>query len=303
MTIKVCINFPMRAVKHFARWIGDRSFADVGRCVEESGFDGVAVSEHPFPDRAWLADGGHQAFDPFVALAAWGAVTERITLMTALAVSGYRSPYVTGKAASTLDIATGGRFVLGLGAGYLRAEFEALGADFERRGPLFDEAIDAMRASWRGEDFDGPAFPAHGHETLPRPSSPDRPPIWVGGNSRAARRRAIRLADGWTPIAQNATMAAITRTPPLSDVDVLAAQIDEVQTARRDRGRPAADIAFTPFEKETLREGAAAFGTALRQRVGAYEEAGVTWLMIEPASRTYDAFAADLAQIAETLGR
>lgn len=303
MTIRLCINFPMRAVKHFPRWIGAHSFADVGRCVEERGFDGIAVSEHPLPDRAWLADGGHHAFDPFVALASWGAVTRRITLLTAIAVSGYRHPYITAKTASTLDVATGGRLVLGLGAGYLRSEFEVLGADFERRGALFDEAISAMRASWRGDDFDGPTYPSHGHESLPRTTSPDGPPIWVGGNSRAARRRAVDLADGWTPIAQDDAMAAITRTPPLSDVGTLSAQIDEVQEARRDKGKPAAEIAFTPFEKETLREGAAEFGSVLKRRMSAYEDAGVSWLVIEPRSRDLDDFDADLARMAEALGR
>jgi len=301
MTIRVCINFPMRAVKHFPRWIGDHGFADVGRCVEESGFDGIAVSEHPMPDRAWLAEGGHHAFDPFVALAAWGAVTRRITLMTAIAVTGYRHPYVTGKAASTLDVATRGRFVLGLGAGYLKAEFEVLGADFAHRGALFDEAIEALRASWRGDDFDGPTYPLHGHESLPRPTSPDGPPIWVGGNSRAARRRAVTLADGWTPIAQDEGMAAITGTPALTDTATLAEQIGEVQAARREAGRADADIAFTPFEKAALREGAAPFGTAVKRALGAYEDAGVTWLVIEPLSRSFGDFEADLERIAEAL--
>src|SRR5690606_38168563 len=122
------------------------------------------------------------------------------------------------------------------------------------RGRMFDEAIGAMRAAWTGTDFEGVNFAAHGHEALPLPTQVGGPPIWFGGNSAAARRRVATLGDGWMPIAQNEQMAAVTRTPALMDVDSLAAQIAGVASKREELGRGAFDVAFTPFEKELLRE-------------------------------------------------
>ncbi|MFZ0903817.1 MAG: LLM class flavin-dependent oxidoreductase, partial [Mycobacterium sp.] len=142
--------FPMRAVKHWNRWCEGAGIGDVARLVEEAGFDAFSMSEHPYPDREWLARGGHHAFDPFVSLSFAAAATTRIRLMTYILVSGYRSPYLTAKAAASFDLLSGGRFTLGTAAGYLKAEFEALGADFDRRGALLDEAIAAWKATWAG---------------------------------------------------------------------------------------------------------------------------------------------------------
>lgn len=301
--MKICINFPMRASKHYGRWIDGGRFGDIAVAVEANGFDGISVSEHPYPHRDWLATGGHHAFDPFATLSAWAAVTDRLALITAIVVAGYRSPYITAKAATTLDIISDGRAVLGLGAGYLEAEFDVVGADFARRGRLFDEAIDAMRASWRGEDFDGPNYPAFGHEALPAPVQKGGPPIWVGGNSRAARRRAVELADGWTPIAQDEAMAAVTKTPPLTGPAALEEQIADITARRASLGHAPLEISFTPFEGALMRAGVAEYASALRDAVPAYAQAGVTWLVIEPTSRSLTDFRRDLQVLAEELAR
>src|SRR5690606_29467992 len=123
-----------------------------------AGFAGFSMSEHPYPDRKWLATGGHHAFDPFVSLSIAAEATKDIRLITYLMVVGYRNPYLGAKAVASLDLLSGGRVTLGIGAGYLESEFEALGADYKRRGKLLDEGVDAMRATWRGEEHDGPAF-------------------------------------------------------------------------------------------------------------------------------------------------
>jgi len=119
------LMFPMRAVKHWNRWCEGAGIGDVARLVEEAGFDAFSMSEHPYPDQEWLARGGHHAFDPFVSLSFAAAATTRIRLITYLLVSGYRNPYLTAKAAASFDLLSGGRFTLGTGAGYLKAEFEA----------------------------------------------------------------------------------------------------------------------------------------------------------------------------------
>ncbi|WP_330256184.1 LLM class F420-dependent oxidoreductase [Nocardia sp. NBC_00565] len=294
--------FPMRAVKHYTRWIGDSSLGEVARLVEDAGFDGIAMSEHPYPDKEWLSTGGHHAFDPFVALSMAAQATSRIRLITYVMVAGYRSPYLGAKAAASLDLLSGGRFTLGIAAGYLKSEFDALGADFTRRGKLLDEAIAAMRATWVGTEHDGPEFGVRDHLSLPLPATEGGPPIWIGGNSKAARRRVTELADGWMPIGQSAEMAAITKTPPLEDIESLAKQIGELNKSRADLDKSAIDVSFVPFEKNLLRTGdSEAFCSALAPKLDDYADAGVSWISVEPASRSFEDFRRDVTVLAERL--
>ncbi len=296
--------FPMRAVKHWSRWSEGAGFGEVARLVEEAGFDGFAMSDHPYPDRDWLAHGGHHAFDPFVSLSFAAAATTRIRLMTYILVSGYRSPYLTAKAAASLDLLAGGRFTLGTGAGYLKAEFDALGADFVRRGALLDEAIAAWKATWAGVDHDGPEFGASGHLALPPPLTAGGPPIWIGGNGAAAQRRVVEVADGWMPMAASGELAAITGARALEDLDALGDWTATVNKRRAELGRGPADVAFVPFEAELLASGdCTAFCAAARPRLGAYAEAGVTWITVEPASRSLTDFRTDIDVLASQLIR
>lgn len=299
------LMFPMRAVKHWSSWSGGASLGDIARLVEEAGFDGFSMSEHPYPDKEWLARGGHHAFDPFVSLTFAAAATTRIRVMTYILVAGYRNPFLTAKAAASLDLLSGGRFTLGTGAGYLKAEFDALGADFDRRGALLDEAIDAWKATWAGRDHDGDEFGATGHIALPLPDTDGGPPIWIGGNGAAAQRRVVDVADGWMPMAASGEMAAITRARPLEDVATLADWIAKVNKRRADIGRGAADVSFVPFEAEGLASGGGAqFCAALGPRLDDYAEAGVTWITIEPASRSLTDFRTDIDAISsQLLGR
>jgi probable F420-dependent oxidoreductase len=300
--VRYNLMFPMRAVKHWNRWCEGASIGDVARLVEDAGFDAFAMSEHPYPDRNWLANGGHHAFDPFVSLSFAAAATTRIRLMTYILVSGYRSPYLTAKGAASLDLLSGGRFTLGTGAGYLKSEFEALGADFNRRGELLDEAIAAWKATWNGVDHDGPAFGVRGHLALPPPLSNGGPPIWIGGNGAAAQRRVVEVADGWMPMAASGEMAAITRARALEDVETLADWVTTVNKRRADLGRDPADVSFVPFEADLLASGdCAAFCAAVASRRDAYAAAGVTWITIEPASRSFTDFHTDIGVLASQL--
>jgi len=288
---------PMRATKYYDRWIEDAHLVDVARLAEGAGFDAVSMTEHPFPDQAFLAQGGHHSFDPFVALSFMGAVTTRVKLVTFVLVSGYRNPYVTSKALASLDKLSGGRVIAGMAAGYLRAEFQALGADWEDRGALFDEAIDAMRAAWTGEpvEIDGP-FTAHGNVQLPPPAQSGGPPIWMGGNSGAARRRAVARGQGWMPIGQQAAMAKITKTPPLETIPQLAELIGQVQAARSDSGGPPLDICFSPFGD---REDVDSWAAQIKRDLASYEDAGVTWMTIEPHARSFGEFRDAVARVAD----
>jgi alkanesulfonate monooxygenase SsuD/methylene tetrahydromethanopterin reductase-like flavin-dependent oxidoreductase (luciferase family) len=116
-------------------------------------------------------------------------------------VPAYRHPLQVAKAFATLDVVSGGRLVMGVGAGHVEGEFELLGLPFAERGAMLDESIDALRAAF-AEDFPtlpGPRWPAADLGQHPRPIQEDGPPIWVGGSSPAAIRRAAQRGDGWLP--------------------------------------------------------------------------------------------------------
>ena len=203
------------------------------------------MTEHPFPENEWLASGGHHALDPFVALGAAAAATTRLRVLTNLCVVPYRNPYLLAKAAATLDLVSDGRLILGCGAGYLEAEFAALDQAFGDRNERFDAAITAMQAAWTGEPVDV-AGSGRTHTMLPRPVQSPHPPIWIGGNSRRAMRRAVELADGWMPFPNPAESAARRKTPELSTIEQLAARLDEVHDLEATTGRTLQDVMFSP---------------------------------------------------------
>jgi len=131
-------------------------------------------------------------YDAVATLSYLAAVTTRARLMTNVYVAAYRHPLQTAKTFGTLDALSGGRVILGVGAGHLQGEFDALGVPFADRGRLTNEAIDAIKASWSAEYVD-----ELGQQ--PRPVQQPRPPIWIGGSGRPALRRVAERGDGWIP--------------------------------------------------------------------------------------------------------
>ena len=270
----------------------------MAQALERAGWDGLAFTEHPAPGYRWLAEGGgHQTLDPFIALGAAAAVTERIILLTYLSVLPYRNPMLTAKAAATLDILSGGRFVLGVGTGYLKAEFFALGVDFDERNALFDEAIEVMRLHWSGERFsyDGAHFNARDLIAKPAPSGPI--PIWIGGNAKLTRRRVAEKAQGWMPMIGGAELATTTRTAQISGLDDAALAIGEIKEAAGERGEEL-DFLFLYTDESILETGRDV--ERHREAFGRIREAGATWvsfafdLPTEAATLEFvEAFAAD----------
>jgi probable F420-dependent oxidoreductase len=200
---------------------------ELAGAAEDAGFGAVYTTDHPFPGDGWLAHGGHHALDPLVALSFAAAATSTILLHTNLFIVAYRNPFLAAKGIATLDVLSGGRTVVGLGAGYLEPEFEALGVPFDERNDRMDEALAAMEAAWSGDSVTlaGRGFRAPGNTMLPRPVQRPRPPLWIGGNSRRAIRRAVESADGWCPFPVPAGAAGRTRTAPLRSADDLAAAL------------------------------------------------------------------------------
>lgn len=157
---------------------------DAAQTVEGLGYDLLMVSDHiaVTPDVA----GQYPApfYEPFTTLSWLAGLTARVRLGTTVLIAPYRHPLLTARMAANLDQLSGGRLVLGVGVGWARQEFAALGVPFEQRGRLTDEALPAMRATWS----DTADYGAR------------RIPLWVGGNSDAGMRRAVRLGDAWHPL-------------------------------------------------------------------------------------------------------
>ncbi|EUA15153.1 F420-dependent oxidoreductase family protein [Mycobacterium kansasii 732] len=221
--------------------------AAIAAAAEGAGFHGFGFTDHPAPSQRWLQAGGHDALDPFVAMGFAAARTTTLRLIPNIVVLPYRNPFLVAKSGATLDLLSGGRFTLAVGVGYLKREFAALGVDYDERAELFEEALQVIRAVWTSDDmsFAGRHFTASGITAHPRPLSP--PPIWIGGNTRAARRRVARYGDGWCPFPAPARLAQTAGTAAIDSVDRLADGIEDLRRNCDAAGRDwsAIDITFT----------------------------------------------------------
>ncbi len=181
----------------------------LARAADEAGFHSVVVSDHliypgdlksPYPytsngqprwerDTAWP--------DPMIAIGAMAAVTARLRFITSIYLLPLRHPVVAAKQATTVDVLSGGRLVLGIGAGWMREEFELLGVPFEKRGRRLEESVAVLRKLFEGGDVEhhGEFYDFDALRMSPLPKAPV--PIWGGGTSEAALRRAATLLDGW----------------------------------------------------------------------------------------------------------
>ncbi|MGW8972330.1 LLM class F420-dependent oxidoreductase [Streptomyces platensis] len=181
---------------------GPADLVEIARVADRCGFAYVACCEHLAIPRRLAEAMSTVWYDPVATLAHLAAVTERVRLLSHVAVAGLRHPLITAKQYATLDRLSGGRLILGVGAGHVAEEFEVLGVDFGRRGAVLDETLDALKVALGPEEFPkfaGERFAFEGLGQAPRPVQTPRPPIWVGGSSPAAVRRAAERGDGWLP--------------------------------------------------------------------------------------------------------
>ncbi|MDE8653499.1 LLM class F420-dependent oxidoreductase [Novosphingobium album (ex Liu et al. 2023)] len=226
MTFTLSTTLPFDHIQHPDQFVSMEALHECARAVEEAGFTAGTVTDHPVPSARWLDNGGHYAQDPFVMLSMVGAVTTTLKLQTNIIVLPYRNPFITARAVASLDRFTNGRVILGMGAGYLKAEYKALGVDFDSRNDLMDEYIRAMKLAWTGEDFEfeGTGYKALGNRMLPTPVQTPHPPLLVGGNSKRALRRTVELGDAWHPFIVPKAVTDTARTANISgDEDILEA--------------------------------------------------------------------------------
>ena len=235
--------------------------ADLARQAEAVGFESLWLPEHPImpvhsssryhgtPDGS-IPEYMTDMVDPYMALARAAAVTNTIKLGTSISLIPERNPLLTAKIIATLDLHSGGRFILGVGAGWLREETEIMGGDFDHRWSQTREAILAMKVLWTKAEaeFHGKYFDFPPVKCYPQPVQKPHPPIFLGGNARNVFRRVAGWADGWLPAG-----------PTVEQVKAGRAALDERAAAA---GRDPASIQITAFavpaDRERLQDYAAA---------------------------------------------
>lgn len=232
---------------------------DLGRAVEERGFESLFVPEHthiptsrrsPWPGNGPLPDEYRHTLDPFVALAAVAAVTERIRLGTGICLVVQRDPIVTAKEVATLDLLSGGRFDFGVGGGWNREEMEDHGTDPATRFALLRERVLAMQAIWTADEaeFHGSFVEFEPMWQWPKPVQRPYPPVLLAGNGPRTLERVVDYADGWIPTPGPGATS-------ISDGAVLLREMAE------ERGRPTPSVTvFAGRPDEAVLEHYAAAG-------------------------------------------
>jgi probable F420-dependent oxidoreductase len=301
LRLKFSVQLPTDRVGQLQEFGTTEAISAIAKAIEEAGFDACFVTEHPFPSNRWLEHGGHHAFDAFVALAVAAAATRELRLHTNILVIPYRNPFLVAKAIASLDVVSSGRVIVGAGAGYLEREFDALGANFDERNEVFDDSLVAMKAAWAGESvvMSKPGFRADGNTMRPRPVQRPHPPIWIGGNSPRAIRRAVDFAEGWSPFPLQAAHAGDVRSSAIESIDDLEEGITRMReyAVRQGRATPL-DVNFVPFglpmNVRSLPE-----DDQIHEQLAGLEAAGVTWVSLGLPTWSRASYLESLARFGE----
>jgi len=288
------------------------NLAIIAERAEELGYymvlfgDHIVVPRHITPTYPYTADGAFpgsgsgEAMEQLTVLAFLAGHTHAIRLVTSVIIVPHRPPLVAAKALATLDVLSKGRLIVGIGVGWMREEFEALGLPpFAERGAVTDEYLRAFKELWTSAQptFEGKYCRFANIDFLPKPVQQPHPPIWVGGESPRALRRTAILADGWYPIGSNPRF-------PMGTPAQLATGIERLAAYTREAGRNAAelDIIYRTHDYALHSDGQAAAGPSHHRQpfvgtaaevaldIRQYEALGVGYLVLDFArmSRTLE---------------
>jgi probable F420-dependent oxidoreductase len=298
-------------VPHFGPNASPEGVLEVARRAEEMELDAVWVSDHVVFPTAANSSYPHSSkglptanlspiFEALTTLSFLAGATSSVRLGTSILLPALRQPVLAAKMLASLDVLCGGRLVLGVGAGWLEAEFELLGvSDFDRRGRLLDETINVWRTLWadRSPSFEGDFFRFEEMIFDPLPAQRPGPPIWVGGHSPPALRRAARIGDGWHA----------ARVGPAEFAELVGRLREELAAVDRpaDAVVPSLTCVFRPADEEIdvgrLRDlvGPPAL---IAEQIGRYGEAGCEEIVLgldprgtrDDHRRALDALAAEI---------
>jgi probable F420-dependent oxidoreductase len=268
---------------------------DVGfmaRKAEELGFESFFCAEHPFipvhtksrfpgSEDGVIPESYSHFVDPFVALARASGTTSRIKLGTGIVLVPERNPLVLAKEVSTLDHFSGGRFLFGIGAGWLREETEIMGGDFDHRWTQTRESILAMKELWTKAEaeFHGKYYDFPPVRSYPKPAQKPHPPVLLGGDAKNVLQRVVAWGDGWLPIGVTPERVRESR----ATLDRLA----------KEAGRDPSAISISVLGQ-----------TADRDLIGRLHAAGATRVVVRPAtSRSEPEMVRELTRIADAVLR
>jgi probable F420-dependent oxidoreductase len=231
---------------------GPEQLRSVAQRAEDLGYDHVWVSDHiVLPKKVdsfypYAADGvptfkpDEPYFEPLAALNFIAGCTQRIRLGTHVLIIPYRNPVLTAKMLSTLDVLSGGRVILGAGVGWMEEEFQAMGLDtYKERGAVTDEYLELYKELWTKESpsFQGKYYQISDSGFAPKPVQKPHIPIWIGGHTGPAIRRAAKYGDGWMPIG--------LRPPAILDPEELGGKIARLRKLTVEAGRPEDAVSLT----------------------------------------------------------
>ncbi len=269
---------------------------------EDLGYDLLSTGDHivvprgitstyPYsPNGAWPGANSGEYLEQLTVLSFLAGQTQHIQLVTSVLIVPHRNPLVAAKQLATLDVLSKGRVVVGVGVGWMREEFEALGIPpFEERGLVTDEYLNIFKEVWTQDNpsYQGTYCQFEPLDFLPKPIQKPHPPIWVGGESRRALRRTARLANGWYPIAANPQF-------PLAAPDQLKSGLERLATFAEAEGRSVSefDIVYRVHDYQLRQDAgherrpfdgtAADIAADIRQ----FEALGVTHLVIDFTGRS-----------------
>lgn len=190
------------SVPHFRHLASPEAILAVARRAEELGYHALWVTDHIVLPPEHVPRFGEVFYEPLTVLSFLAAHTRRVKLGTSAIILPYRNPLVLAKALATADVLSGGRLIVGVAAGWMEPEFDALGLPFAERGRRTREYVRILKHLWTVDepDFTGKFYRIRNVRFFPKPIQMPHPPIWLGGMSAAALRRAAEVADGWHPV-------------------------------------------------------------------------------------------------------
>jgi probable F420-dependent oxidoreductase len=266
----------------------------------------MARSVYPYSTTGQLAGGAAQDYlEPLALLGYLAHATKRVRLGTSVLVVPYRNPVVAAKTLATIDQLSGGRVILGAGVGWLREEFEALAAPaFEARGAVTDEYLRLMRTTWTTDPvtFEGKHYRLRSVHALPKPAQRGGIPMWIGGHTDAALKRAGTLGDAWHPIG--------LRPPAMLLPDEYAQKVKQVHAWAQRAGRDPKSVTLTlraPMEVRPRRARAAGGERPLLQGTATevaadleqYAALGVAHFVFDPTVPDVTAVLANMERFAD----
>ena len=249
--------------------------------AERVGFDAIAFTDHPAPSNRWVESGGEGVADLFTSLGFCAAVTERVRLLSYVLLPTYRNPFVTAHQVATLDHLSGGRVVVGMGTGYLKSEFHALGVDPDSRRDRFEEALAVAKKVWAGDDvtIEGYGYSARGVRSVPAALQRPHPPLWLHGNTYWATDWVVREGQGWMGMIVGEERTGTLRTRPIPTIDAFAERVADLRarcrTARRDPASVEV-ICSGVWPMLDIRRGPHA--ERMRDDIGRLEQIGTDWI-------------------------